>query len=292
MLLVEEKLFDHQVDDYNYILSYFPVLDTNFSPSLQGDLKYIFDKARIPINKHKNSNWIAESYNIIGKSKWIGNAMDTAIYVHKYVIAKTDDLPGKQIAQISLLRTYISQDDIRSAEDEFYQLKKQKIFEENQKDYSLACLEYYYHLREFDLMLSHLDILIPLVKQKDLRSRIYFIKGQIYQRNGNNEEAYLAFKKSLKRNPPYEVEFNAKLNLSQVTDVESKEQLKKINKYYDKMLEDDKNDDFQGRIYYERGKFELKRGNLSKGVAYINRSLEADGTPQDQKAYAYLLLGQ
>lgn len=292
MLLVEEKLFDHHVDDYNYILPYFPLLDTNFSTSLQSDLDYIFEKAKIPITKHKNSNWVAESYNIIGKSKWLGNKIDTAIYVHKYVIAKSQDIPGKQIAQIALLRTYVSQNDMRSAEDQYYQLKKQKIFEENQKDYSIACLEYHYYLRAFDEMLPHLDVLLPLVKKKDLRSRIHFIKGQINQRNGNNKKAYAAYKKSLKRNPPYEIEFNAKLNLSQVTNIESREQLKKTNKYYDKMLEDDKNIEYHGRIYYERGKFELKRGNLHKAVSYLNKSLDAIGTPQEQKAYAYLLLGQ
>jgi hypothetical protein len=292
MSLIDNKIIANHKDNYNYILPFFPYIDTNFTKGMKSDLDYVFDKARITFDKHKNSNWLAESYNIIGKSKWYASKVDTAIYVHKYVLAKTDDNPGRQMAQISLLRIYVFQNDFTQADEEFIALKKQKIFPENLKGYNEACIEYLYIQREFTKMLPYLESTLTLEKKKDRRSRLHFIIAQIHQRNGNSEEAYKHYKKSLKRNPPYEIEFNAKLNLSQVSNVNSKEQQKKIEKTFEKMLEDDKNKDYLSRIYYEKGRYELKRGNISNAVIYLNNSIEAPNTTKEQKAYPYLLLGK
>ena len=292
MLLVDNKIIANHVDDYNYILPFFPYIDTNFTKGMKSDLDYVFEKAKITFDKHKNSNWVAECYNIIGKSKWYSNKLDTAIYVHKYVLIKSDDNSGRQMAQISLLRIYVFQDDFTQADEEYIALKKQKIFPENLKEYNQACIDYLYKQREFTQMLPHLESILSIEKKKDRRSRLNFIIAQIHQRNGNTEEAYKYYKNSLKRNPPYEIEFNAKLNLSQVSNVNSKEQQKKIEKTFVKMLEDDKNKDYQSRIYYEKARYELKRGNLNRAVIYLGRSLEAPGTTKEQKAYPYLLLGQ
>lgn len=292
MLELDDKIIKNHRDDYNYILPYFPPIDTNFTKGFKTDLDFVFEKSKVALDKHKNSNWIAESYNIIAKSKWYENKLDTAIYVHKYVIAKTSDLVGRQFAQISLLRIYLFQNDENQADDEYLELQKQKIYPKNTLDYNLACIEYLYQKRGFEEMLPHLKSALALEKKKDQRSRLHFIIAQINQRNENNKIAYNEYKESLKRNPPYEIEFNAKLNLSQVSDVGNKSQTHKTDKMYDKMITDLKNQDYLGRIYYERAKFELKKGNLSKCISYLNTSLEAPNTSNEQKAYSYLLLGQ
>lgn len=292
MLLIDDKIRKNHQDDFNYILPYYPPLDTNFAKSLKTDLDYVVEKALIPIQKHKNSNWLSESFNIIGKTKWLENKMDSAIYVHKYVLARVKDTPGKQRAQVYLLRTYITQNDWFLAEEEYFQLKKQKIFDENALEYNIACTEYHYAQREFPAMIPYLVDLLHLVKKKDDRARINFILGQIHQRLGSQEEAYTYYKKAMKRNPPYEIEFNSKLNISQVTDINDREKIRKINKYYDKMLVDLKNQEYKSRIYYERAKFEHKQGHLSTAVQYLNKSLAAPGTPIAQKAYPYLMLGE
>lgn len=292
MLEVEEKIRKNYKDDFNYILPYTAPFDSTFNKSLKADLGYILEKGVIPLQKHKNSHWLAESYNVIGKAKWLENKPDSALYVYKYVIAKVNDIPGKQMSQILLLRANVSIDDMRSAEDLFFQLNKQKIFEDNLKEYHIASTEYLYPQRKFEEMIPHLEALIPLVKNKDKRSRLNFILGQIHQRLGENDKSYSYYKKSLKRNPPYVVEFNAKLNLAQVSNLENGGTVKKTNRRFNRMLSDAKNDEFHGRIYYERGKYELKRNKLHKAVYYLNKSLEAPRTPAQEKTYPYLLLGK
>lgn len=292
MLLIDDKIRKNHLDDFNYILPYYPPLDTNYAKSLKSDLDYVTEKALIPIQKHKNSNWISESFNIIGKTKWLENKMDSAIYVHKYVLARVKDIPGKQRAQVYLLRTYVSQNDQFLADEEYFQLKKQRIFDENALEYHLACTEYHYARRAFPEMIPDLEKLLGLVKKKDDRARINFILGQIHQRIGNQAVAYSYYQKAMKRNPPYEIEFNSKLNISQVTDLQDREKIRKINKYYNKMLVDLKNQEYKSRIYFERAKFEHKQGHLSRAVHYLNASLAAPSTPIAQKAYPYLMLGE
>lgn len=292
MLEVEDKIRKNYKDDFNYILPYTAPFDSTFNKSLKADLDYILEKGILPLQKHKNSHWLAESYNVIGKAKWLENKTDSAVYVYKYVLARVDDIPGKQMSQILLLRTHASNNEPRLAEEIFFQLQKQKIYEENRMEYHIASNEYLYPLRKFEEMIPHLEALIPLVKKKDKRARINFILGQIYQRLGQNDESYAYYKKSLKRNPPYELEFNAKLNLAQVSNTENGGTVKKTNKRFRNMLSDAKNDEYHGRIYYERGKYELKRNKLQRAVYYLNKSLEAPRTPAQEKTYPYLLLGK
>ena len=105
-------------------------------------------------------------------------------------------------------------------------------------------------------------------------TRYHFIAGQLNQRFGNDKEAYKHYKIALKRTPPYEFEFYAKLNMAQCSPIDDAQELKKINKYFKRILAEEKNSEFEDRIYYEEGLFEYKQGNIKEAVAFLNKSIQ------------------
>ena len=68
-------------------------------------------------------------------------------------------------------------------------------------------------------------------------------------------------------NPPYDVEFYARINIAGVFDVNSMDP-EKMKKELEKMLRDSKNMDFQDQIYYALGNMSMKEGNEEEAVEY------------------------
>lgn len=278
--------------DYNNFLPYYPNYDSNATKSYDNDFSYIVAKAKLPINKHKNSNWVDDSYILIGQCKLYREKLDSAALVFKYTHTNATDDNDGHTALIYLMRTYMEQEEWDKAESVLKFLNDESLNEDNSRDFGLTKYEYYRHFRNINSMLESIEPAVADIKKRDDRSRARFIVGQLYQALGDNEEASRYYKKVLSRNPPYELAFNTRVNLVQVTDISDKNTLAKIDKYFNKLLVDLKNEEYQDRIYYEKARFELRQGNISMGLHYLHKSLHCKGRTPGQKTYSYLLSGQ
>ena len=116
--------------------------------------------------------------------------------------------------------------------------------------------------------------------------------GQIYQELGFESAAFDYYRKCIHSNPEYELSFYAKLNMAQVTQLGEKSDIKDIRKYFKKLAKDEKNIEFQDRIYYEWAKFELKQGYLSESLANFNQAIQTSKNNPRIKGLAYLSLGE
>lgn len=294
MKIVDDKLWEAQNDDYNRLLELSPLIDTNLAKSFKADFDYCFQRASIPPTKHKNSNWVDDSYILIGKLKLYECKYDSATYAFKYVNTKSKDDEARHIALSYLLKTYLLNGEMRFAKDVHTYLEAQKITGKARKEYFLASAQYHRVNENYDAMADQVKKAIPLVKwDSDYRSRLNYIVGQLYQKMGQPDSAYHYYTQVLKKNPPYDLSFFAKLNMSQVSNPTEEDEIKKIRKYFDKMLVDLKNEEFRDRIFYDMGQFELKQNNIDSAITLLNQSLRTEGgvTPY-MNAYAYLSLGK
>ena len=78
--------------------------------------------------------------------------------------------------------------------------------------YHKTLADYYRSIEKYKKMLPHVLAALDHEKLKDERAKLYYILGQLYRKQGNEEEAYVYFSKAQKRNPPYILQFNAKLS--------------------------------------------------------------------------------
>ena len=66
---VDAQIWKSNTDDYNKILKVYPNVDKNIQTAIAGGIDDIIKKAALPVTRHKNSIWVDDSYNLIGKCR-------------------------------------------------------------------------------------------------------------------------------------------------------------------------------------------------------------------------------
>lgn len=289
---IEKAIFDNHDDNYNEILSILPKIDTSFTRSLEDKLEDVIKKASLPIQRHQNSKWVDDCYVLVGKARLYSGDYTNAIETFKYVNTHTEDRYARHQALINLMRTFIEYEEYNNAIAVFDHMKKEKISDENKHDFFLTTAYLYQLSRDYQNMILFLNAAIELSKKKDHLARKYFIAGQVYQRFGYDSAAYSNYQQCLKNNPPYELSFYAKVNMAQATQVAKSKNVKKVRRYFTKLLKDKKNKEYKDKIYFEMARFELKQDNHDKAVSLLKNSVASSETNQRQKGYSYLKLGE
>ncbi len=177
------------------------------------------------------------------------------------------------------------------AEFLYRQLEEDVWFPEDEKD-ELATAESYLWIKQkkYDKAIAPLSKAIELTKRKKNRARLAYILAQLYERSGNNEQAYLALETVLASNPPYEMEFNARLHQIEAGWTYGKISSADANHSLERMLKDDKNIEYRDQIYYVMADIALKDGQKKDGIAYLRKSLDFNQTNTAQRTESYLKL--
>lgn len=289
---VEVAIFDNHQDNYDQILKIMPDIDTTFTKGYKDELEDVIKKASLVIQLHKNSNWVDDSYVLIGKARLYSGDYVNAIETFKYVNTKGEDDAARHRALNSLMRTFIEYNEYNNAVAVADFLKKEKLNQENLHDFYLTNAYLYQLTEDYQNMIAYLNQAILLSKKADHLARKYFIAGQVYHKFGYDSAAYSNYYKCIKSNPPYELSFYAKLYMAQVTQLAKSDNTKKIRKYFKKLLKDQKNEEYQDKIYYEMAKFEVKQKNYDRSIEMLKNSVRVSQANQRQKAYSYLMLGE
>lgn len=291
---VDAQLWKANKDDYNKILNIYPTIDNALKTSINGNLEEIIKKAALPVTKHKNSEWVDDSYILIGKSRLYQADYKLALETFKYVNTKGEDINARHQALVLLMRTFIDSGSYDNSNTVFDYLVKQKskINKKNLGDLLLTKAYYHAKQEEYNKMPGYLKQAIPYIKKREYKARIHFIIGQIFQLMAYDKEAFKHYNLTLKNNPPYELSFYSKLNMAQVTELSKSNDKKRVTKYFKKLLKDKKNVDYKDKIYYEMGMFEFKQGNIPGAIGNFEKSLRQKSPTNFQKAITYLRLGR
>ena len=79
------------------------------------------------------------------------------------------------------------------------------------KDWDYTYANYYIHEGDYEKAIPYLHKVIKHERRRVQRAREWFLMGQIQNLLGHKQEAYEAFGKTISCNPPYELEFNARI---------------------------------------------------------------------------------
>ncbi|MFZ6009666.1 MAG: tetratricopeptide repeat protein, partial [Bacteroidota bacterium] len=283
----------NMVDDYNRILRLYPTFDSSLAKGYDKEIQEAVKMASIAIQRHPNSKWVDDSYILVGKARLYSLDWGNAIQTFKHVNTKSKDLDTKHLAIINLIRTYTEHKEYNNAQAAIDYLQKQvdAMSKSNRKKLYLEKAYFYQEQMDYDNMVRNLTAAEPMLKKRDKRGRIYFIIGQVYQKLGFEAEAYNYYEKCLSTNPEYEVDFYARLYMAQVTEISRSKDVNTARKSFKKLLKDNKNREFQDKIYYEMGVFEFKQKNLREAIDNFNLSVRI-GTNKRIDGEAYLRMGE
>lgn len=289
---IETTLYDQFQWNYNKVLPIYIPIDTTGATTIKAEIEDCIAKASIAIQRHPNSRWVDDSYILVGKARYYALEYADAIETFKYVNKKGDDDNARHEALIELMKTFIDFNQINNAIAVSDYLKKEQLNRRNTRELEKVRAYLYQKRKDLEEMVGYLVQAEALMPKGIEKARISFTIAQAYQQLNDESKAYMYYQNCLKQHPSYELEFYTKLNMAQVTQLTSSSDIKKIRKYFRKLLRDPKNAEYKDKIYYEMGGFELKQGNIQEAIDFYKKSIRSSVQNQRQKAYSYLKLGQ
>ena len=288
---VEDKLYGARINDYNQTLPLFPTLDSAAVRANRTDLNDIIKKASMPIQHRPGSDWTDDAYVLVGWARFYQMQFDDAALTFKYVNSTSKDAYAKHEALIGLMRTFVAQGELESAKAVSDLLDKETGLPQDARQLFLTRADYYIRTGEPARAIPQLEKAIPLIEFKNERSRTRYVLAQLYQDAGENKKAYGQLDQILARNPPYELDFQSKLMLAQVSDLSAQDRAR-LDKNFAVLLKDTKNKDYRDRIYYEMARLNYREKNYPEALKLLRQSIKATTTNRFQKSYTYLMAGR
>ena len=289
---VQQIIYDAYKWNYDEIIPIISPLDSNNITKYSNLTNNAIEKASLLIQRHPESSLVMDSYILIGLSRLYNFEFKNAEITFKFVNTKSKEEKTSTIALIYLMRTYFENNKIKEAIEVYNYLKKVEMNKKNKILFHLNSAFIFQNIGNYDEVIKNLNLIEELVTNKNQQSKILFLIGQIYQEKGFKSEAYEYYRKCLKNNPSFDLEFYTKLNLAKVTELTNSNDIKKIYKYFNKLLRDKKNENYLDKIFFEIGEFEYSQNKIDLAIKNYNKSLKSDESSSEQKYLNYKKLAE
>ncbi len=217
------------------------------------------------LSRREYNPFLWKAWMLMGRSQFYQGNFDEAAATFSYMSRLYKGQPaiyGK--ARAWLAKCYVESDWLYDAEDVIRNMQRDSIDWRAQKEWDYTLCDYYLHREDLPKAKEYLVKVIKHEMRSKQRAREYFLLGQIEAAMNNKKEAYKAFKKVIRMNPPYELEFNARISL---TEVSAKGQAKKMIKRLRRMARNDNNKEYLDQVYYAIGNIYLAEKDTAHAIA-------------------------
>jgi tetratricopeptide (TPR) repeat protein len=289
----ERTLFANRQENYNQLLPILLPVDSMLIQPVKPQLDDAIKKASLIPERHQNSKWLDNAYNLIGKARLLKQDLPNAVEVFKYVNTKGTSENDKHTALVGLMRAYVEASDYANALNVAEYLRTQPLNKSNTRDFYLT--KAYLHERkgEYAVAAGILDATFPLLKKGESTARLHLIAGQLYDLISQPAKAVDHYRQVLKSSPTYDQTFYANLFAIQSNGLTGDEKrVAQSAKTFENLLNDRKNTDLKDKVYFTMGLLEARSGRIDKAINYYGQSIRAAGSNTTQVPYTYLEIGR
>ena len=241
------------------------------------------------LSRKEYNPFLWKAWMLMGRSQFYQGAFDEAASTFSYMCrlyATQPAIYGR--ARAWLAKSYIEQDWLYDAEDVIRNMQRDSIHWRAQKEWDFTYADYYIHTGDYDKAIPYLKKSIDHEMRKKQKARLCFLLGQLYAATGKNVEAYKAFKSVVRKNPPYELEFNARIAM---TEVMGASQAKKMVGKLKRMAASDKNKDYLDQVYYAIGNIYLAQKDTMNAISNYEKGNKKATRSGIEKGVLLLKLG-
>ena len=132
-----------------------------------------------------------------------------------------------------------------------------------------------------------LELALSKETENTQKQRFGYILAQLYHLNGDDKAAHTAYSKVIKSNPPYEMDFNARISRAQLNQGD----IASIRKELKSMLNNRSNKEYLDQLYYALGNTYLHRNDTAKAIENYKLSIEKSTRKGIDKAVTLITLG-
>ena len=216
------------------------------------------------LNRREYNPFIWKAWLLLGKSQFQKGEFEEAAATFSYMSRLYETRPHIYgIARAWLTKSYTELGWYYEAEDVIRNMKRDSMDFRAVKDWDYAHADYYIRTGQYAEAVPYLHKVIKHERRRTQRAREWYLMGQLQARLGNREEAFRAFRKVSRMNPPYELDFNAQIAQ---TEVMARGQAKKMISKLRRMASSDNNKDYLDQVYYAIGNIYLSERDTLKAI--------------------------
>lgn len=287
-------------DNFNQVLPVFNFGTKQEAQKTNPSMDRAIQKASIAIQKHsmefdgvERVRWVEYSYLLIGKAYFYKQEYLSARRTFNFIIQEYGYDNIKYEAMIWLALTYNQTKEYEKSEPLLNlitaDVSNGKVPETIVNILPQVYADLYIRQGYYDQAVQYLIEGIAYNPKRDLKTRMMFILAQIFQQNGDLLRATDWYTKVIKRNPAYDMAFQAKINMARSFDSQTGDR-KQITKILNRMLKDDKNKDYKDQIYFALADVALRDKDTAAGIDYLRKSVSTSVTNNYQRATSSLKL--
>ncbi len=230
------------------------------------------DRDREWLSRKEYNPFMWKAWMLLGRSQFHEGSLDNAISTFAYMSMLYRTQPAiYSRAQAWLAKCYIENDLAYDAEDVIRNNRRDSIPWQARKDWDYALADYYLLTHDYKAAIPYLRNVISHEMRRKQKAREWFIMGQICQAAGMNREAYKAYSKVIGMNPPYQLEFNARIARTEVmANTRSDGMIAKLRR----MSKSDKNKEYLDQVYFAIGNIYLIKKDTLKAISAYEKGNE------------------
>ena len=241
------------------------------------------------LKREEFNPFIHNAWFLIGKSQFYQGEFLEAASTFNYIIQHfswLEDLVKE--SKIWLMRCYTELGWMYEAEDVKHKISLDSIPAKMMGELSMVTAQYHIAKEEYDEAIPYLMQSIDAQKDKYQKVRQTFLLAQLYQKLGQDKQAYDTYSKVISMNPVYRTEFNARIKQ---TEVMTNQDTSKVIKGLKKMTKASRNKDYLDQIYYAIGNIHLSAGDTLKAIDYYEKANAESSRNGIEKAINQITLG-
>ena len=241
------------------------------------------------LSRREYNPFLWKAWLLMGRSQFYKGAFDEAAATFNYMSRLYQTQPAIYAkSRAWLAKCYIEEGWLYDAEDVIRNMQRDSIHWSARKEWDYTYADYYVHTGEYEKAIPHLRNVIKHEMRRKQRAREWFLMGQMQAALGNNVEAMKAFKHVTKLNPPYELEFNARICMTEVMSVgQSKKMIGRLKR----MARSDKNKEYLDQVYYAIGNIYLAQSDTAQAINAYERGAAKATRSGIEKGVLLLKLG-
>ena len=301
---------DANEDDYSRVLNLYPVSNHKAAESSASQMDKTIEKCRKCIKLHsikskpkkdprkandpKYKLWLqSEEFNKemgtawlrLGEAEFHKGDFLGAISTFNYIIRHyQNDADMIARCQLWIARGYAEMGWQYEAEDMLNRVQIDNLSRRHARLYSAVKADVLLKGEHYHEAIPFVERALPYEKRKIYRPRFAYVLGQLYEKEGNNNEAVSAYKEVVRLAPPTEMDFNARIRMAQM---QGRNALKRLRS----MTRQTKYKDMLDRIYGTMGNIYLQSGDTAKALELYQQAIEASTQGGTAKAEVLVRAG-
>lgn len=241
------------------------------------------------LNRREYNPFLWKAWLLMGRSQFMKGSFDEAASTFAYMsrlYATQPAIYGK--ARAWLARCYVEQDWLYDAEDVITKIKRDSLNWRAQKDWDYTYADYYIRTGRYQEAIPYLKKVIKHEGRRKQRAREWYLMGQLQTAVGNRQAAYKAYRSVIRQQPPYELEFNARIAM---TEVMATGKWKQMVGRLKRMARNDNNKEYLDQVYYAIGNIYMNQKDTVQAIAAYEKGNAKSTRNGIEKGVLLLTLG-